>query len=205
MTLYLSRLPLNLQSPEARRDALDPYQFHRTLQSVFDAPREEAGVLYRLEIEGGEPWALVQSHAVGAWSRLPTGYLQPEHDTANVASRRFEPVFAAEVMLRFRLRANPTFTRGRRRLAWLGRDAQLAWLQRRLASGGCEVRQARVLPEGLERLARPGRPRHVITQYAALFEGLIQVNDPELLALAIRDGVGAGKAFGCGLLSVAPI
>jgi CRISPR system Cascade subunit CasE len=212
VTLYLSRLPLNLQSPEARRDALDPYQLHRTLLAVFDATRREAGVLHRLEIERvgqasrspGEPWLLVQSWCPGDWVRLPEGYLGREDDAPEATPRVFEPAFAAGLTLRFRLRGNPTFKRGRRRLAWLGHDAQLAWLQRRMAASGCEVRQARVLPEGLERLARPGRPRHVITQYAALFDGLIEVNDPEQLAAVIRDGLGSGKAFGCGLLSVAP-
>ena len=205
MTLHLSHLPLNLQSPEARRDALDPYQLHRTLLSVFDATRQAAGVLHRLESEGGEPWVLVQSWGPGEWSRLPAGYVRAEHDPAGVAVRRWQPAFARGEVLRFRLRANPTFKRGRRRLAWMGHERQLAWLQRRMAASGCAVLQAHAAPEGLERLSRPGRPKHLITQYAVLFEGLVSVNDPELLAAAVRDGVGSGKAFGCGLLSVAPV
>jgi CRISPR system Cascade subunit CasE len=38
---------------------------------------------------------------------------------------------------------------------------------------------------------------------AVLFEGRLEVTDRELFLTALREGIGSGKAFGFGLLSVA--
>jgi CRISPR system Cascade subunit CasE len=45
----------------------------------------------------------------------------------------------------------------------------------------------------------------LVTLAGVLFEGLLEVTDPDNLRLAIREGIGPGKAIGCGLLSVAPL
>ena len=37
-----------------------------------------------------------------------------------------------------------------------------------------------------------------------LFDGLLEVTDPGLFRQAIAVGIGPGKAFGCGLMSIAP-
>jgi len=38
----------------------------------------------------------------------------------------------------------------------------------------------------------------------AQFDGVLQVTDPSGLLAAVRSGIGHGKAFGLGLISVAP-
>ena len=43
-----------------------------------------------------------------------------------------------------------------------------------------------------------------MTIEAVRFEGTLIVNDPTVLVSAVRSGIGPGKAFGCGLLSLAP-
>lgn len=40
---------------------------------------------------------------------------------------------------------------------------------------------------------------------SALFEGILTVNDPELFTETLICGIGSGKAFGFGLLSIAPV
>lgn len=44
-----------------------------------------------------------------------------------------------------------------------------------------------------------------LTFGTALFEGVLEVADAERLRAAIAAGIGPGKAFGCGLLSLAPV
>ena len=39
---------------------------------------------------------------------------------------------------------------------------------------------------------------------SALYEGLLSVRDPQALIAALTAGIGSGKAFGFGLLSLAP-
>ncbi|MCG9890560.1 MAG: type I-E CRISPR-associated protein Cas6/Cse3/CasE [Thermosynechococcaceae cyanobacterium MS004] len=36
-----------------------------------------------------------------------------------------------------------------------------------------------------------------------LYQGILQVEDPALLVEAIRQGIGRGRSYGCGLISIA--
>lgn len=50
--------------------------------------------------------------------------------------------------------------------------------------------------------ARPPRAR--LSFEGILYEGILEVADPERFATAVRQGIGPAKAYGYGLLSVAP-
>lgn len=43
------------------------------------------------------------------------------------------------------------------------------------------------------------------TLFAVLFEGVLQVTDPDKLRIAVGAGIGSAKGFGFGLLSLAPV
>jgi len=204
--LYLSRLDLNLQSAAARQDLLDPYQMHRTVLQAFDASRRAAGALFRLEAAATGAVVLVQSWQEPDWSCLPGDYLRgPDGGVPDVAVKVWRPRFAHAQLLRFRLRANPTFKRGRRRLAWLHEGEQLAWLQRQGERSGFTVLQTQLASEGFVRMAPPGRRRRPLTCHAVLFDGLLTVTEPSLFSGAVARGLGSCKAFGFGLLSLASV
>ncbi|GAA2127259.1 type I-E CRISPR-associated protein Cas6/Cse3/CasE [Actinomadura napierensis] len=48
-----------------------------------------------------------------------------------------------------------------------------------------------------------GNRRHVVL-HVATFQGRLQVTDTDLLTRALLDGIGPAKAYGCGLLTLAP-
>jgi CRISPR system Cascade subunit CasE len=199
--LVLSRLCLDLQSAEARRDLFSPYEMHRSLLRGFAGPRAAAGLLYRLETGATEAEVLTQSWVEPDWSQLPAGYLQRERPAA---VKWWTPEFAAGQQLCFRLRANPTFRRGRRRLAWLREPEQLAWLDRQGERHGFRSLEAWAGSEGLIQMKRAARGVAPITCQVVVFGGFLQVTDPEALARALAAGLGSAKAFGFGLLSLAP-
>ncbi|MGE5595253.1 MAG: type I-E CRISPR-associated protein Cas6/Cse3/CasE [Hyphomicrobiales bacterium] len=112
-------------------------------------------------------------------------------------------------------------------------EERIAWLQRRGKDhDGFDLARARVVPgiaitprdgaDSVTTRADPGgrlggRKVHERTQDglrvvdrrltfgSALFEGELIVSDPEAFRAALAEGIGPGKAFGCGLLSLAPI
>lgn len=57
---------------------------------------------------------------------------------------------------------------------------------------------------GKQKLAS-GRKSAPITLNMAQFDGFLRVSDPDLLRLALVNGIGHAKGFGCGLLTLAPI
>jgi CRISPR system Cascade subunit CasE len=64
----------------------------------------------------------------------------------------------------------------------------------------CADFRLEVVPEGRDRNGKPG---HAGVFLAIWFEGLLEVTDPQRFAATLACGVGSGKAFGFGLLSVA--
>lgn len=134
----------------------------------------------------------------------------------------------------FRLRANPTkriakqddpmkgkrveLRRENEQIDWLIRKGRVigenasggfALLMRKFKDANGEVRlvpNVKVCSEGKQ----TGRKRdagrgHAMTHCAVLFEGLLQVTDANAFLETLLRGIGSGKAFGFGLLSVAPV
>lgn len=229
--MYLSRLVLNPRSWAVRRDLADCYEQHRTVMSAFgDLPtadgdaRTQLGVLYRVDADRRTErmTLLVQSRAAPRWSALPGDYV-----LAPAASKPVDGAFAAigtGDRLTFRLRANPT-----KRISkanpeekdpyWHGRrvnlrdeEAWLKWLARKGEQGGFrlvavaardDVAAVRAADQGKVRSGTP-RAKKALTFASVLFDGHLEVADPDRFRESLAQGIGSGKAFGFGLLSVAP-
>jgi len=180
----------------------------------------------------GEAPVLVQSEQEPDWIKAvreyPEGLL-----LAPPESRVVPTVFQVGTVLRFRLRANPTVRRcnlpdgtrderrNRPRHALYGEADRIAWLVRQgksrgfqlvasdtTGSSGTEALCARydviVRDEGTMftgKKTKTGDSRH----YSVLFDGRLHVTEPPAFREALRCGIGPGKAFGFGLLSIAPV
>jgi len=103
--------------------------------------------------------------------------------------------------LRFRLRANPTVKRGGKREGLLSEDEQIAWLNRKGTVHGFTVMTVYVHDQRFE-VGKSGSEGEV-RMFCATFDGHLTVSDPEKLLQAVENGIGSGKGFGNGLLSLA--
>jgi len=203
--MHLTQLRLDPHNAQARRDLADPYDMHRTLVRAFVQSGQDVAPRFLWRLEPSQAWAepvvLVQSVQAPDWTFLSTvnGYLRI--DEGSIASKTFDlPVLLAQPTLRFRLAANPTVTRAGKRLGLIGEDAQLAWLQRQGQRLGFELATALVSASDMVH-GRKGSMR--ISLRRVVFEGVLRVSDPAALAQAAAQGIGHGKAMGCGLLSLA--
>ncbi len=202
--MYLTRLRLDPRSAQARRDLGDPYEMHRTLVRPFvkDANQEPPRILWRAEPSAAwnDPVVLVQAQEPADWSVLEAlpNYLKGSAETRDISP---ESWLQSEQCYRFRLFANPTVTRDGKRQGLVSEEAQLAWLARQGERHGFAVETALVTGSGQLR-SRKQDSRISVLQ--ACFEGRLRVRDCAALAAALRSGIGPGKAFGCGLLSLGP-
>jgi CRISPR system Cascade subunit CasE len=199
--MYLTRLSLDAQNPAARRDLASVYDMHRTLVRAFveDETSQPSRFLWRLEVARGswdKPIVLVQSAKPGRWSPIHrlSGYLRQDIETKQVALDRL--VQPGRRYL-FRLLANPTVCRQRKRYALMREEEQLAWINRQGQQHGFEVLSSVVTAK--ERC----RDRKIVIDRVR-FEGLLRAENPDCLRQALVAGIGPGKALGCGLLSIAP-
>ena len=118
----------------------------------------------------------------------------------------------------FRLCVNPTFressqvnAQGRKKvLAHVTQDQQTQWVLERAEKCGFRVLTSAELGgdlpilEDVERsIAEFKHKEHRVTLGVATFEGVLEVTDPEALRRVLIYGIGRGKAYGCGLMTLA--
>lgn len=204
--MFLTRLRLDPESAQARRDLSDPYDMHRTLVRAF-LPEGQAEIprfLWRLEPvqDWRRPEVLVSSEREGDWDFLQAlaGYLRAGDEGVATRCVDLATLVRPDAVLRFRFAANPTVSRAGKRLGLVGDDAQLHWLHRQGDQHGFQVQAALVSGGDLMHGRRQGGR---ISLLRVLFDGVLQVRDAQRLQRAVLAGIGPGKAFGCGMLSLA--
>lgn len=197
--MWVSKLVLDPRSRAARRDLANPYEMHRTLSRAVSQALAEGGerLLFRLEPTPAHerPVVLVQTLSLPDWGVLGAGYAEVH------PPKPFRPALRPGQRLAFRLRANPA-KRDRetgKRVALKTREEKLAWLSRRLEEGGFLLLKGEILQDVFLEVPKAG---HRVQVQAVLFEGLLEVREPEKALKTLRQGVGPGKALGLGLLSV---
>lgn len=231
--MYLSRLILNTRNGTVRRELGDVQAVHRRLLTTFPARRTDEpgaraqfGLLYRLDERAtGAPQVLMQSREAPDCGVLPEGYLLSVPDNPGCRSvDNFYAAIAPGMLLRFRLRANPTRRvfrlrenedprwRGKR-VEVRGEEDWLSWLCKKGETHGFTLPTSRhpaALPD--VRMADEGKLKgnragpnggSQMTLAGVLFDGHLVVSDAERFRETLRQGIGSGKAYGFGLLSVA--
>lgn len=234
MSLFLTRLLLEARTRDVQRDLSDCQRLHRRVMSAFPdgegLGRHTQGVLFRLEEYSSHSELLVQSKVEPDWSSLPNDYLAIDWFGASpVEVKSMDGLLGgltAGQILRFRLRANPTrridtlsapdgSRRHGRRVPLRQEEARRLWLARRAEQAGFAVLEAalqvpRLVESRHERVqgVRPSPLDRSTTQRVTLegvtFDGILRVVDAPRLREAVAEGVGPGKAYGFGLLSLAP-
>lgn len=110
----------------------------------------------------------------------------------------------------FRLKANPVKnkalaekTERGKVLAHVTPEQQKTWLMNRSASCGFSLtpEQFDVTHTAWLRFYKGSGPR--VTLKTAVFEGSLRIEDLQLFKQTLTQGIGRGKAYGCGLLTLA--
>ena len=219
--MFFSELFLNPRNRQARRDLSSPYELHRTLLRAF--PDQDDGgsgrVLFRIEPnqEGRHPTVLVQSEKEPDWSSHANSEYAELHGPKHVhfigpTGRSAEEGEGAIAVQRgdafhFRLLANPTVKRNKKRHGLFQEEEQIAWLERKGQLGGFCFERERlvVVPTGRIRSQKNSGDGKTTTlfHYAVRFDGVLQVEEPQRFVETLESGIGSAKGFGFGLLSLA--
>lgn len=223
--MYLSSVPVETGAdPNRPRPGRmwisNPYRIHQRLCMAFDGrmpgpeARDRSWFLFRLEgpvrtSVGMRPRLLVQSHIEPDWEAAFRN--APFLICEDPRVRTYHPDHKAGDVLRFRLRVNPTVKRNGKRLGITQTEDQRAWLERKAGEGGFRLVDDRIVSTGWQYSRRSKYldtetdkdPRR--THLAVNFEGLLKVADAGKFGTTLETGIGSAKAFGFGLLSVAPV
>lgn len=199
--MVLSKIILDLDDTNARRDLSNPYQMHATLMRLVDAGSSRP--LWRLETprDGSAPYILVQTDIEPDPAQLRSRGTPYFTSFDSQPHRLLDDIRAGEP-LRFRVRANPTVTRAGKRHGLVREDEQLAWIERALGTRGARQVMS-IVRESSRHTLRRRKGDAPIVLHGATFDGILQVEDAAAIRTAVRDGIGHAKGFGFGLLTVA--
>lgn len=220
--MFLSLLELRPGDLSVLRDIADAGELHRTIMRAFPqgdgpTPRSDFGVLFRAEFRGPKLSVVVQSDVEPDWGRLPAGYLRSAQQK-DVSAALDGLVDGRE--LRFLLVANPSRKssaarrhepppRNSRRVALTTDDARHGWLAQRGGQHGFEIvghgphGGVRIDPLPVGSVPRRRHSTGVVVK-PVRFEGRLRITDANRMRDAVHVGIGPAKAYGCGLLSLAP-
>ncbi|MGH7120507.1 MAG: type I-E CRISPR-associated protein Cas6/Cse3/CasE [Acetobacteraceae bacterium] len=188
-----------------------------TLREVHGPRGADAGFLFRIDPQpGGRAVILVQSATKPHWDYAfqNAGHLLATRPEVKPC----KPSFTNGQRLRFRLAANATrrlstrslgpdgqpIEKGAGRRVPVPRDCLIDWLAGRACKAGFSVDKDLTRVSSGYLHVNKTRDGAAIRLFSARYDGALNVTDPALFAATLARGIGAGKAFGLGLLSVAP-
>lgn len=227
--MMLTRMHLNPRRRQTLRFLTDPQALHAAVESAFPPGEPESRTLWRLDVDGHETKLLILSARRPSLEHLQEQAGWETEETWE--SRDYEQLLARLAKgqrYAFRLTANPVHTvtaedGTKRRLAHVSVPHQLGWLATRAERLGVrfldehgelvapvadaeEARSALTAVQVSDRKTlRFKRGGQRVTLAKARFEGALEVDDTTRLRDALVNGIGRGKAYGCGLMTLAPL
>ncbi|NJP10756.1 MAG: type I-E CRISPR-associated protein Cas6/Cse3/CasE [Leptolyngbyaceae cyanobacterium RU_5_1] len=207
--MYLSKLILNERDRTVQHDLSNAHNLHRRIMQAFpdqqrDNPRADWQVLFRQEPDSSI--VLVQSGIEPNWTHLPRNYLSDRTDHP-IQFKPFNPQVShlqPGQILQFRLKANPSKRdkQTRKLIGMFHASDQMAWLERQSSQHGFKPLGVDVIPTpnvfGMK--AKGTAPIRILT---VLYQGMLEITDSARFIEAIQHGIGRGRSYGCGLLSIA--
>jgi CRISPR system Cascade subunit CasE len=220
--MFLTRFPINPARRGARKLLSCPQSMHAAIRGAFFRPEdyERAGTRTLWRLDTPRP-ATVHLYLLSPGRPDLTHLIEqagwPTTQEAWV-TRDYHPLLQSLLPGQhwaFRLTANPTHS-GRKtadakdtqRFAYLRETEQTQWLANRAARHGFTVATQHDGQPNLRLHHRQtqtfNRVAHRVTLTTATYDGVLQITDADALRRTLTSGIGHARAYGCGLLTLAP-
>lgn len=204
--MFLTRLELDQKRRSTLRLLSSPGNLHGAVESAFAGERKRK--LWRVDALGEKLYLLILSEEKPELTQVMQRY-----GTGEPWETRDYDVLLNRVengsRWRFRLAANPVRSemaprgeRGKVR-ACCSVEEQEEWLLERAEKNGfiLEKGEFQVRETGWHIFAK-GEQRRRVSLKGAVYEGVLTVKDRELFEKTLCSGIGRGKAYGMGLLTI---
>ena len=214
--MFLTRLEINPRRVETMRLLSSAEVAHASIMAGFPAfGRDQGRVLWRIDNIGYSTYILIQSDLSPDLTHMVQQFGWPESDQRwdTVDYDGFLDSIESGELRKFRLTANPVRSVPSGKPGVRGKvchhitaEQQMSWLIKQSSNSGFSVDptkddrcSATITSRKLDKFKRGDR---TVTLSKVTFEGVLRVEDPQIIRDSIRNGIGRGKAYGCGMLSL---
>ena len=205
MALYLSKLFINAECAPLRGYPANTAKLHSLIYGLFgDLSKERI-----LWAEENDISSAIQRRHSGKVVLILSKSLpcKPNVNWLNLESITIKDNFFNHKVYRFKLKANCVKSQEHKRFAITDPVQLKEWLARQLTNGGCSLLGCDVLEHTLETISRAtkSKPEAKIQLNSCRFVGEFAVTDAAKFRQMFTQGIGRAKAFGFGLLEIAPL
>ncbi len=208
--MYMSRVKLDISKRSTQKALHSPQMFHGALESSYEGERTRN--LWRLDQRGDGYDMLIVSRDRLDLSPLAEQFGKCGEDAWKVLDYQpFLDRLQEGSRWQFRLCANPIIavkTDGSRGVvhAHVSERHQLEWLMKRADKHGFRLKEdeVKVIFDRWLIFQKHGA-RDSVRIRQVTYSGILEVCDAELFRQVLCNGMGKGKAYGCGLLTIASI
>ena len=203
--MYLSRVYLDLSNRNTLKAVNSRSVLHGAVEAALTDDRSRK--LWRIDSLGGELYLMILSNQKPDLSVIALQF----GDTGRAGETREYDGLLGRIkkgdIWQFRLTANPVKTdnvkqgQGKKRAVTIV-DFQKQWLMNRAEKNGFRLNEDSfdVVQNQWCRFFK--KDNRVVTLLSVTFEGLLEVTDEELFRNTLVNGIGRGKAYGMGLMTV---
>ena len=212
--MYLSRIQIDPAHRGAKRLLGSAQAMHAAVLAAFDGEGvERSRVLWRVDTDLRVVFLYTVSQAEPNFAEF-LAQIGLSNSSQGWSCRDYEPLLRRledGQQWAFRLTANPSFTDpacSGKRLGNITVAQQEQWLLRRAEGFGFEVCHHNDSVELLvrdRRVDKFNRGGRTVTISKATYDGILRVVDAGRLREAMVTGIGHAKAYGCGLITLAPV
>ncbi len=206
--MYLSRVELNVNRRSTMAALAAPQKLHGAVETAFSGERKRR--LWRLDRLGGKLYILIVSED------LPTNleHIVSQFGTGQEAETKdYAPLFErlkAGERWHFRLTANPVHScadakrPGERGTvtAHCSTEHQKRWLMGRAGKHGFHLTEDDFTVTETKWLRFKKKEKYPVTLLSVTYEGALSIVDPTAFQQLLCQGIGKGKAYGLGMMTV---
>ncbi|MBQ7529835.1 type I-E CRISPR-associated protein Cas6/Cse3/CasE [bacterium] len=211
--MYFSRVLLDTNRRSTIIALASLNKLHGAIEMAFPGPRQHK--IWRIDVLGGKTYLLILSQSKPELSSLFKQF-GPEGESATWETKDYDPLLQRITQgscWHFRLVANPTLSQARNNdgerkrgkvMGHITTAYQEKWLLDRAEKHGFLLNneEFRVVKNGWLHF-RKGNDKYFVSILSATYDGILTVSDVELFRETLVNGLGRGKAYGQGMLTIA--
>lgn len=209
--MILTRIELNTKKRATMMALANPNKFHGALENAKEDHEER--ILWRIDSLNSKDYLMILSPSSLKTSGLIEQFGYAEKPAQSVLYDKLLNRISTNSRWRFRFVANPTFSEKPKNENKRGKihshvsaKYQLEWLEKQGKKHGFIIddEHTNVMQSRWITFKKNGVGQKVLVKQV-VFEGILTVNDLELFKQALQNGIGRGKAYGMGMLTIVSI
>ncbi len=198
--MFLSKFIIHQENPSAKQAMRDVQDFHRNLMACFQSSRQEAGVLYRINLSMKIPSVYVLSEVAPQNMRKEVmELLESRSIDSYIESLRVGNIFSFDICT---IPCKKVFRQGKKnsaRITLVQETERIEWLQRKAKDAGFRILTVQEM-ECIEVYGKKKSAGNEIFLKGYHYQGQLIVEEEQKFRRAYCSGIGPDKAYGYGML-----